>query len=124
MNFVKLGTVWGRGSASACLVLALAGCGGSKPPPPKTPVPEAKEAPREPVEEPVDLSPVAAPKDLVMIGRLSRPLTVVDGLARWAGLPMSVRQVLPPDVSWASPIVAWDAPVQAAGVVDGKKGMP
>ncbi len=123
MKLVKAGMARTIGCTALGLVL-MVGCGGSKPPPAKTGVPEAKETPREPLEEPIDLSPVKAPSDLVLLGRFARPLTVVDGVARWAGLPMSVRQLLPPDVSWVAPIVAWDAPIQAAGVIDAKKGMP
>ncbi|HEV8245730.1 MAG TPA: hypothetical protein VGP93_08175 [Polyangiaceae bacterium] len=125
MNFEMVGKWFARGLLSSCLVLgATLGCGSSKPAPAKTPVPEAKESPREPLEEPIDLSPVAAPPDLVLVGRLSRPLTVVDTVARWAGLPVSVRQLLPPDVKWAESVIAWDAPIQLAGVVDGKQGPP
>lgn len=110
---------WTRSLASLLFSLAV-GCGGSQPPAAKTPVPEAHEqAPREPLEEAADLSPVPAPKNLVLVGRLNRPITVADTVTRWAGLPLSVRQLLG-DYSWAEPIVAWDAPVQAAGIVEGK----
>jgi hypothetical protein len=107
---------------SALLVVSLAsGCGGSAPSAAKTPVPEAdgKEDGRGPLEEAADLSPVAAPKNLVLVGRMSRPITVVDTATRWAGLPLSVRQLLG-EHAWIEPVVAWDAPVQAAGMVEGK----
>jgi len=105
--------------ALSLLVSTAVGCGGGQPPAPKTPVPAAKEEPREPLEEAADLSPVPAPKNLVLVGRLQRPITVVDTMSRWAGLPLSIRQLLG-EHAWLEPVVAWDAPVQVAGVVEGK----
>ncbi|HVJ17674.1 MAG TPA: hypothetical protein VM686_19770 [Polyangiaceae bacterium] len=120
MEFSILGsTSSARALALSLLVSTAVGCGGSKPPASKTPVPEAKAEPSEPLEEAADLAPVPAPNNLVLVGRLQRPITVVDTATRWAGLPLSVRQLLGAH-AWIEPIVAWDAPVQVAGVVEGK----
>ncbi len=107
-----------RALALSLLVSTALGCGGGQAPAAKTPVPEAKEQPRQP-EEAADLSPVPVPKNLVLVGRVQRPITLAETVARWAGLPISPRQLLG-EYSWIEPLVAWDAPVQVAGVVEGK----
>lgn len=69
-------------------------------------------------EPPADLSPVAAPDDLIVVGRLARPRTVVETLASWSGVPLRLADVLPSDVQVLNQVLAWDAPLELAAVID------
>jgi hypothetical protein len=111
---------------STCLLVAA--CGGESKSPPKTPVPPVSEIAEATAEQPVDLSPVSAPRDLVLTGRLSRPVHVADTVGRWAGVPLGVRallrSVLPKEQQSVEELVAWDAPIQLAGVVSQTQAAP
>ncbi|MFZ5892424.1 MAG: hypothetical protein ACOY0T_15300 [Myxococcota bacterium] len=65
-----------------------------------------------------DLSPVAAPDDLVALGRLARPRSFVETLANWSGFPLRVTDMLPSDAQVLKDVVAWDAPLEVAAVLD------
>jgi hypothetical protein len=101
------------------VVLSTAACGGAAKPaaaPAAAPVaPAVAPAPDAP-----DLSPVAAPAGLVGVGRLSRPLALGENVARWAGLPVSLRQLLPERLKDLDSAIAWDAPVEFAVVLSDK----
>ena len=99
------------------LALTCAACGGAATPPPQqpaTPAPATKPAPL--VETP-DLSPVPAPGGLFVVGRINRPTTLADTVARWAGLPVGLRQVLPLAGKDLDAAIAWDAPIELAVTV-------
>jgi hypothetical protein len=98
------------------LLVALVGCGGApaKPPEqPHQPIP-AKPAP---VIETADLSPIAAPAGLFVVGRLKRPTALADTVAHWAGVPIGLRDVLPFAAKNLGTVLAWDAPVELAVAV-------
>lgn len=114
-------------------VLAILGClvacGGENTPPPKTPVPVATETVVEPSEPVVDLSPVSAPRDLVLRGHLARPAHTLNTFGRWAlGMPVDVRSLLRAAVTGAKvqldELVAWEAPIQLAGVLLPEQSRP
>jgi hypothetical protein len=64
--------------------------------------------------EKADLSPVAAPPELFVVGRLKRPGPAADTLGKWAGLPMSIRSLLGQELDGLDRVIAWDAPVELA----------
>ncbi|MGC4089904.1 MAG: hypothetical protein QM756_18855 [Polyangiaceae bacterium] len=65
-----------------------------------------------------NLSPVAAPDDLIAVGRLARPRALFETLANWCGFPVHVSDLLPSEVRVLNDVVAWDAPVEVAAVLD------
>ena len=65
-----------------------------------------------------DLSPVAAPAELVAVGRVKRPREFVETLASWTGLPLALKMLLPSDMREAEALVDWNAPLEAAAVLD------
>lgn len=98
------------------LAVVCAACGGEAAPPPKAPVaaPAAKPAP---IVETPDLSPVQAPADVFVLGRIKRPTALADSLAKWAGLPVGLRDVLPLAGKELDSVIAWDAPVELVASV-------
>lgn len=104
----RLGRLTGLG------LLIAVGCGGAKPAPPAaaaSPAPSALA--KEPVEK-ADLSPVATPPELFVLGRLKRPGPIGDALAKWAGLPVRFRSLLGRELDGLDRVIAWDAPVELA----------
>jgi hypothetical protein len=89
------------------------GCGGANPAPPSAAPPAPSALAKEPVEK-ADLSPVTAPPDLFVVGRLRRPGALAETLGRWAGLPVSLREVVSREVPALDGVVVWDAPVELA----------
>lgn len=93
------------------------GCAAKTPPPAVAvdsgPKPQAVEA-----ESPPDLSPVAAPDELVLVGRLARPRLLVETVAGWAGMPVKLSDLMPVELRGVEGVVAWDAPVELAAVLD------
>jgi hypothetical protein len=107
------------------LLVALVGCGGTPERPPEAPKAPAPPKPA-PVVETADLSPVAAPAGLFVVGRLKRPTAATDTLAHWAGVPFGLRDVLPMGgVKDLDSVLAWDAPVELAVAVapSGRRGV-
>jgi hypothetical protein len=106
------------------LLVALAGCGGAPTPPPQAPKPPPAPKPA-PVVETADLSPVAAPPGLFVVGRLQRPLALTDALAHWAGVPVGLRDIVPLAVKDFDAALAWEAPLELAVAVapSGSRGM-
>lgn len=102
------------------VALSTAACGGAAKPAPAPAV--APVASVEPAADAPDLSPVAAPAGLVGVGRLARPLALGENVARWAGLPVSLRQMLPEKLKDLESAIAWDAPVEFAVVLSEKTG--
>lgn len=96
-------------------ILVCLGCGNATPPP-KAAAPGVTSAP---VAEPApELSPVAAPEELVMVGRWARPRTVVETSASWLSVPVKLTDLLPAEARELEAVVAWDAPVEAAAMLD------
>lgn len=97
--------------------LVCVACGGGEATPrAETPIAPAAAKPA-PVAEAPDLSPVAAPAGLFVVGRVSRPTTLADTVARWAGLPVGLRQVLPLAGKELDAAIAWDAPIELAAAL-------
>jgi hypothetical protein len=94
------------------------GCGGAKSAPPKAAPPGPSALAKEPVEK-ADLSPVPAPPDLFVVGRVRRPGALAETLGRWAGLPFSLKSVLAREVPALDGVVVWDAPVELAVALPG-----
>ena len=93
------------------VALALLGCGGaSQPAPVRVPPPAAVKT--EPVVEVADLSPVARPANVFVTGRLKRPTALADTVARWAGVPLGLRDVLPFAAKDLDSVLLWDAPLE------------
>ena len=103
--------------AFALGVVTCLGCA-SKPPPPVVPPASAPQAQVVEAEAAPDLSPIAAPEDLVLVGRLSRPRLLVETVAGWAGLPVRLRDLLPQELRGVDSVLAWDAPIEVAAVLD------
>lgn len=101
------------GGLSGLGLFVLLGCGGAPPAPPPAKAPPSNAIAKEPAEK-ADLSPVAAPQDLFVVGRLKRPGPIVDTLGKWAGLPVNLRTLLGRDLAALDAVVAWDAPVELA----------
>ncbi len=92
--------------------LVVVGCGGPK----QTAALPAKTAPAGPlrVEKPQpDLSPVSAPKDLVLVARAEHLDNAAATIARWMNLPFDMR-MLDTLGSGLSQTLLADAPVEAA----------
>jgi hypothetical protein len=105
-------------------VAALWGCGGEAArPPAAAPGPSARRS--EPVVETADLSPVARPPAVFLVARLKRPTKLVDTVARWAGVPVGLRDLLPFAAKDLDALVVWDAPVEAAVAIapSGRRGV-
>jgi hypothetical protein len=114
-----LGYRWVSVAATlSALPEVVAGCGGAAkpaaaavPPPIVSAAPVAK-------EEPPDLTPVAAPPELFALGRFKTPKTALETVAAWANLPYKLHDVLPAELKDLEPVVAWDAPLEAAMALD------
>jgi len=69
-------------------------------------------------DEQADLTPVAAPADLVAVSRFKKPKTAVETVAAWANFPYKLHDVLPSDLKGLESVVAWDAPLEAVVALD------
>ncbi|HEY4103762.1 MAG TPA: hypothetical protein VGM44_07720, partial [Polyangiaceae bacterium] len=96
---------------------ALPGCGGGANGPAAAPTAVVSAAPVA-KEEPPDLSPVAAPADLVAIGRFKNPEAAIESVASWANFPFKITSVIPSDLKGLEQVVAWNAPVELAVALD------
>ncbi len=65
-----------------------------------------------------DLSPVAPPKELFLLGRIKNPAAVMDVAASWAKLPMDWRRELSKAEPGVDQVLHWDAPVEVAAALD------
>ena len=104
----------------AALLSFVLGFGCASKPPAKTPLATTPSPASSAVEGEgaVDLSPVAMPDDVIGVGRLARPRAFVETLANWSGFPLHLTDVLPSDAQFLNQVVAWDAPVEAAAVLN------
>jgi len=104
-----------RRVAWACVLLGSVSCASKQAPAPLSVKPVAA-APA--AEAAPDLSPVAAPPELVAVARVKRPREFVETLAGWTGLPVALGTLLPSDFREAEALVDWNAPLEAAAVLD------
>lgn len=102
----------GRASWVALLFGCLSCAKAQKPPE----APPAK-AGVEVAEAQPDLSPVSAPANLVAVGRVQRPRTLVETVLGWGGMPVGLRQMLPADLRDIEGLLQWDAPLEVAAVL-------
>jgi hypothetical protein len=69
----------------------------------------------------VDLSPVAAPENLVALASLRSPAHIMDTLMSWSGLGLDWRALLQAGpAAQFLPVIDLDAPIDAAAVLDAK----
>jgi hypothetical protein len=101
------------GRLSGLGVLLFIACGGTKPAPPPKSAPASNALAKEPSDKP-DLSPVAAPAELFLVGRVKRPGPILDTLGNWAGLPGSLRTLVGQELHGLGSLMAWDAPIEVA----------
>ncbi len=104
-----------RRVAWVCLFLGSVSCAAKPAPAPLSVEPAAT---KPDAEAAPDLSPVAAPAELVGVGRVKRPREFVETLASWTGLPLALRTLLPSHLREAEALVDWNAPLEAAAVLD------
>jgi len=69
-------------------------------------------------EDAPDLSPVAAPADLIALARFKKPQTAIETVAAWANFPYKLQDVLPSELKGLQSVIAWDAPLEAAVAID------
>src|SRR5262245_5954607 len=99
------------GRLSGLGLLLLIGCSGAKPAP--APAPASSALTKEPTDQ-ADLSPVTAPPELFLVGRLKRPGPLVDTLGKWVGFPGNFRSLLAAELHGLGTVMDWDAPVELA----------
>ena len=102
----------------AALPVALFGCGATPKPAASATTPTAISAAPVTKEEAPELSPVAAPPELIALARFKKPQTAIETVGAWANFPFKLRDVLPPEMKGLEGVVAWDAPVEAAVALD------
>lgn len=96
---------------------ACVSCGGKSAPPVTPSAGVEKPGALAPEPQP-DLSPVAAPAELILVGRLSRPKHLIETLVSWGGMPIGVAELMPEYARGLENVIAWDAPVETAAVLD------
>ena len=101
---------WGRSYAGLCAAgLLLASCASKKP----AEAPKAAEIAAAAPEPAPDLSPVAAPADVIAVARVHQPSALVDTLVSWAALPVDWRALLADGTPGADRVLALNAPIDA-----------
>ncbi len=111
----------GRGSVLMALALCAVGtqgCGSSSQVPPTTAEVTTPDAAGEMEDEAPDLSPVTAPQELVLVGRLKNPAGTVNTLLEWTNTPLNWRALLAAKEPELEKVIAFDAPVEVAAVMD------
>lgn len=95
----------------------LVGCGS---PPPVAPPPAAPLVSAAPLakEDAPDVSPVAAPAELIALARFKKPQSAIETVAAWANYPYKLKDVLPNEMKALEGVIAWDAPLEAAVALD------
>lgn len=115
----KLASRWGLNNVllGGLPLLALLGCGAPAAPAAPSPAPLVSAVP-DAKEEAVDLSPVAAPAELIAVARFKKPETAIETVAAWANSPYKLRDVVPADLKGLESVVAWNAPLEVAVALD------
>jgi hypothetical protein len=106
----------------AIALLAAACGGGSKPA--ETPGAAPAAPVLAPKEAAPDLSPVGAPAGLFAVGRWQRPLSQVDTLGGWLGIPGRVLDFVPERYAGVVQTIDGEAPIEFAAVLTRGKGDP
>src|SRR6478609_11513828 len=103
---------------SGCLLLGLGvlSCGPKQEA--KAPAPKPIAAAPAVVEEPPDLSPVARPGEVVLLGRVARPRAFVETLTKWSSLPLRLEDLIPAEARQLSRAVRWEAPIEMVVALD------
>jgi len=101
----------------AALPAALFGCGAPAAPVTPLPTPVVSPVPITKEEAP-DLTPVAAPSELIALARFNKPESAIETVAAWANFPYKLQDVLPQELKGLAAVVAWDAPLEAAVALD------
>lgn len=105
-----------RSWVSAFVACSLVACGPK--PEAKAPPKPVEAAPLAVVEDRPDLSPVAKPAEIVVVGRIARPRLFTETLTQWSSLPMRVEDMIPPPARALSRAVLWEAPVEMLVALD------
>jgi hypothetical protein len=108
--------------ALALSVVVAVGCGGSQPTPGSGAAATPAATPLSPREEAPDLSPVEAPRGLVLVGRLKTPIPIANRMGRWLGIPAPLLDMLPGRARDLARVLDPEAPVEVAGVLDTARG--
>jgi len=115
----KLASRWVFGGVLVgVLPILLLGCGAPAAPvapPAATPLVSAAPIAK---EDAADLSPVAAPAELIALARFKKPQTAIETVAAWANFPYKLKDVLPSEMKSLEGVIAWDAPLEAAVALD------
>lgn len=67
-----------------------------------------------------DLSTVAAPAELIAVGRMSDPAAAIDTVANWAKFPVDIRALVSKNEPDVGRLLVYDAPVEFAVALDTK----
>jgi hypothetical protein len=108
----------------ALLVCAI-GCGGGNPPPAPT-TPATNPIATSPPPAKVDLSQVPEPTGLVVIGRVSKPESIIKAVGAWTGLPLPggnelVRSITDDAVAAS---IDFSQPIDGAVILAGSRSVP
>jgi hypothetical protein len=105
----------------ALLATGLVACSSAPPPSANASNAAAEHADSAEAEVAVDLSPVAAPENLVMLATLRTPARTVDTLMSWTGMGIDWRALLQAGpAAQFLPVIDLDAPIDAAAALDPK----
>lgn len=113
-SFVRWGRVAVRFAVTLMASGTLAGCGGPKQAPPAK-APAAAASVRVATEE---LSPINAPEDLFLVGRLRSLDDWFDEVNRWSGVPVDVRTLLDRYTGGMLRTVRLEGPLEFAALAD------
>jgi hypothetical protein len=99
------------------LACSLVACGPKQEAKAPRPLP-VEAAPVAVVEEAPDLSPLAKPAEIVVVGRIARPRLFAETLTKWSSLPVRVEDMMPAQARALSRAVLWEAPVEMLVALD------
>src|SRR5215471_16714776 len=106
----------------AFIATGLVACSSAAPAPSaKAPAAATEHADSAEAEVAVDLSPVAAPENLVLLATMRTPARTVDTLMGWTGMGIDWRALLQAGpAAQFLPVIDLDAPIDAAAALDPK----
>jgi hypothetical protein len=70
------------------------------------------------VAEAPDLSPVARPAEVVIVGRIAQPRVFAETLTKWSSLPVRLEDMMPKQARVLSGAVLWEAPIEMLVALD------
>jgi hypothetical protein len=115
MGNVKIGVL------GPCVLGLTLACSSSKPRP-TDPAEQGARAVAEGDSSP-DLTPVSAPADLFVVGRLRNPAEFLDVLGKWSKVPLDWRSVLAKEEPGVERVLKLDTPIDVAAVLNANRGM-